>query len=925
MGFGHDETGLSAGWHLVEGNLPEGISGAVRARVSVVDVSGSTHDIPLGELRQDAPIEVVVMIPPGVRQIVIVGSSPAQPAPMKLPGLQLHALSRASAMRYMVHSIATRAGRTYSLSGLSALPRLMAPLVLGRVREAGQRVFARYQADLRLGEGEPGAGCQLGTHRLRRKLDARWQPVNQLRPCASASDGAEWEAYGDDPQFRLEHEGRARSLPAGWYQFDLDVTITAGRMRSPALYPDYGDGCSPQDMINLAGPDANGRIRALVLFKAPVSSLRFDPSIRRLQFAMRQSRLRRIGRIGALRRMLNGLHQHDGSRDRVGMITLLWSFARDAMSGGLSTAAARLYGADAQSTPNELNYPAWVRLYDTLTKDDRQLLEVRAQELAGRPLISVLLPVFQTPERWLRRCLDSVLAQAYGNWELCVVDDASPSAHVLDILEEYARRDPRIRVMRRSENGHIAIASNSALEMAKGSHFALLDHDDELRPDALLEMVEAIDKHPGVGLVYSDEDKIDEAGQRFHPYFKPDWNPDLLLSQNYLCHLTVVDTALARSVGGFRAGYEGSQDHDLFLRCAAQLESTRIHHVPKVLYHWRAISGSTALERGAKDYAAAAGVRAVEDHLRRTAPGARVEELGHGHYRVHWPLPAVLPKVSIIVPTRDRADLLRTCVESVLEKTHYANFEILVVDNQTSEPDALAYLDDLRGMERIRVLAFDAPFNYSAINNWAVAQAAGEVVCLLNNDIEVISGPWLDELVSQAVRPGTGAVGAMLYYPDRTIQHAGVILGLGGVANHIYAGQPAGHPGHGARALVAQNLSAITGACLVTTRAVYQSVGGLDECLQVAFNDIDFCLRLREAGYRNVWTPFAELIHHESASRGRDEFGEKRERFLGEVRYMQSRWGDWLNCDPAYNPNLSLGDINASLAFPPRPRGGSQA
>src|SRR5690606_9272676 len=340
-------------------------------------------------------------------------------------------------------------------------------------------------------------------------------------------------------------------------------------------------------------------------------------------------------------------------------------------------------------------------------------------------------------------------------------------------------------------------------------------------------------------------------------------------------------------VGGFRKGFEGSQDHDLFLRCTERLPAPPIHHVPRVLYHWRAIEGSTALARDAKDYAADAGARAVAEHLERMHPGARVEGLAHGHYRVRWPLPGSPPGVSLVIPTRDRVELLRTCVESILARTRYPDYEVLVVDNQSSEPATLDYLARIELDPRVRVLRYDAPFNYSAINNWAVGQCDGAVIGLVNNDIEVISPDWLAEMVSQAIRPGIGAVGAMLYYPNDTIQHAGVGLGIHGVASHLYVGMPRGYPGHGGRARVAQQLSAVTGACLVVARRAWEEVGGLDEALQVAFNDIDFCLRLGEAGYRNIWTPFAELYHHESASRGSEDSEEKQRRFAGEVELMQ--------------------------------------
>ena len=323
---------------------------------------------------------------------------------------------------------------------------------------------------------------------------------------------------------------------------------------------------------------------------------------------------------------------------------------------------------------------------------------------------------------------------------------------------------------------------------------------------------------------------------------------------------------------------------------------------------------AAAIERVCRE----AGLRAVAEHLQRTGAQATAEPLPHGHYRVRWRLPEPAPRVSIIVPTRDRAALLQACVESVLGLTDYPDFELLVVDNQSEEPEALAYLAELERRSRVRVLRYAQPFNYSAINNWAATQATGSVLCLLNNDIEVIAPDWLREMAGQASRADIGAVGAMLYYPDRTIQHAGVILGIGGIANHAFQHLPAGSPGYCARALVAQNLSAVTGACLVVRRAVFEQVGGLDEQLAVAFNDIDLCLRVRAAGYRNLWTPFAELVHHESVSRGADDTPDKRARFVGEVALMQARWGDLLREDPAYNPNLTLEATDFGFAFPPR-------
>jgi glycosyltransferase involved in cell wall biosynthesis len=902
-----------AGWYLVKGGSPVDVTPGAQGWAEVVDADDRVHRLPMGRLHPGVCCNAIVGIPLGARQMRFLATSADGDSP--LSGFQLQRLGRGRAyVRMLVGNAGEgRSGKIrYTLRTALAATR---PLLRGDLRSAGIHLAASYQHSLGRGAVVP---CGVSTTRGGVLRPAEWRPIHQLEADASA-DQMEWRATGDDPRFQLWCQDMPASLPGGWYRIDCRTTVDAGRMISPALYPDYGHGDQPYDMVRLPDPDRQGRIHALILLKSNVKTLRFDPSVRRLRFRVEKFELRRVGRAGALFLLLDRSRYSDGSRDWPTLIGTARSFVADALRHGLSAAASRLHRGDGGDSVEANDYANWVRRYDSFDGDDLRMMKERAGALGNGPLISVLLPVYETPERWLRRCIDSVIGQAYSRWELCIVDDASPSPHVTRILAEYVDADERIRFQRREANGHISLASNDALAMARGQFVALLDHDDELRPHALLEVAESLVDNPGAALVYSDEDKIDEQGRRFQPNFKPDWNPDLLLSQNYICHFTVIDADLVRRAGCFRAGYEGSQDHDLFLRCTERLEPSQVLHIPRVLYHWRAISGSTALERGAKDYASAAGVRAVSDHLMRVAPGAQVDELAHGHYRVRWPLPSRPPKVSIIVPTRDRVKLLSTCVESVLAKTRYPDFEIIIVDNQSIESDTLAYLDRIQLEDsRVRVLKYDAPFNYSAINNWAATQATGSVLCLLNNDIEVIDGGWLHELVSHGVRSKIGAVGAMLYYQDMTIQHAGVILGLGGVANHVYAGKPAGHPGHGARALVVQNMSAVTGACLVTRRDIYEQVGGLDENLQVAFNDIDYCLRLMEDGYRNVWTPFATLIHHESASRGRDEEGEKRERFLGEVRHMEQRWGELLHRDPSYNPNLSLEELNSGLAFPPR-------
>ena len=567
------------------------------------------------------------------------------------------------------------------------------------------------------------------------------------------------------------------------------------------------------------------------------------------------------------------------------------------------------------------SYERWVTTYDTLTNDRLSAQRESSRHLPRRPLISVLVPVYNTPEKWLTKAIASVGEQTYSNWELCLADDASTAPHVRPLLEHYAAADPRIKVCFREKNGHISAASNSALALATGDFIALLDHDDELTPHALYEIAMAHNADPTADFFYSDEDKIDEEGHRHEPYFKPDFLPDLFLAQNYTSHLTVYRAALMRQAGGFRLGYEGSQDWDLALRVVSLIpDFSKIRHIPKVLYHWRAIPGSTALLSSEKNYPVKAAHKALTDHFARLKQPVELIPVPGDHWRVKYPLPAQPPLVSLLIPTRNGLKFLKTCVDSILEKTTYPNYEILIVDNGSDDPATLDYFKTVAVKKSVRVVPYNAPFNYSAINNFAAKQANGTVLGLLNNDLEVIHADWLHEMVAQALRPQIGCVGAMLYYPNDTIQHAGVIIGLGGVAGHAFRDFPRNTEGVFNRARLVQNYGAVTAACLVIRKAVFDQVGGLDEkSLAVAFNDVDFCLKVRAAGYLNLWTPFAELYHHESASRGVEDTPEKHERFRGEVETMMQRWAQELKHDPAYNPNLTLELTDFTLAAPPRP------
>ena len=526
-----------------------------------------------------------------------------------------------------------------------------------------------------------------------------------------------------------------------------------------------------------------------------------------------------------------------------------------------------------------------------------------------RLTISVVMPTYNTAEFHLRQAIESVLAQSYPQWELCIADDASPDTRIQQLLKEYRQRDSRIKVIFRSANGHISAASNSALVLATGEYVAFVDHDDMLAPHALLLIIEAINQNPSAQILYSDEDKIDEQGNHSAPYFKPDWNPDLFFSQNYVAHLSVYHRKLLLHIGGFRTGVEGSQDQDLLLRCLPYLKQGEIVHVPAVLYHWRMTNGSVALDPGEKSYTTEAGIKALRDFFSAQGRADIKVEAGAvpNTYRTRYPISKPEPLVSLLVPTRDMLEVLEPCIRSILEKTTYQNYEVLILDNGSIKSATLDYFDQVQAADsRVRVIPYHYPFNYSAINNYGVQHARGELIGLINNDVEIISPEWLTEMVSHALRPEIGCVGAKLYYANNTIQHAGVILGIGGVANHAYRNFPRGDHGYFARLSVVQNYSAVTAACLLVRKSIYEEVGGLEEeYLKVAFNDIDFCLKVREAGYRNLWTPYAELYHYESMSRGSEDTLEKQARFQREAEFMLRRWGNTLTSDPNHNSNLT--------------------
>ncbi|HEY3790050.1 MAG TPA: glycosyltransferase family 2 protein, partial [Urbifossiella sp.] len=553
----------------------------------------------------------------------------------------------------------------------------------------------------------------------------------------------------------------------------------------------------------------------------------------------------------------------------------------------------------SECTPPD-EYRRWISKNEP---GEAELKRQRSHRFSRSPKISIVAPVFNPPGEFLEAMIGSVREQTYPNWELCLAD-ASTAAHVRPILEKAAASDSRIRVEFLATNAGIVGNSNAAAQFASGDVLGLLDHDDTLAPFALHEIVAALNENPDADFLYSDEDKLDMHGVRVEPNFKPDWSPETLCSRNYICHFTVLKRDLFQKIGGFRTGFDGSQDYDLVLR--ASEAARQIVHVPRVLYHWRMHAQSTAFAKGTKNYAYDAGKRAVGEHLARLGIDASVHDGPIlGTYQVVHHL-RTQPLVSIIIPSKDQVALLSRCIES-LAKSSYANYEVVIVENGSQLPETHSYYRELSKQPHIRIIEWTRPFNYAAVNNLAAAESRGELLLFLNNDTEAINPDWLEAMVKQAVQPGVGAVGAKLYYADDTIQHAGIVVGMGGVAGHSHLFYPRQAQGYMQRLRITQNVAAVTGACLLMPRTVFESVGGFDEGFVLAFNDVDLCLSVLQAGYRVVWTPDAELYHLESKTRGYEDTSEKQARFKREYDLFHLKWSGFLKSgDPYFSPHFRL-------------------
>ncbi|GGG08246.1 glycosyltransferase family 2 protein [Paenibacillus aceti] len=734
-----------------------------------------------------------------------------------------------------------------------------------------------------------GLTALAGALQLRSRM--KLSPISDLEN----ADGT-WISTGIDPAFLLE--GR---FFCGWNI--LTFNSISDEIIPVKLYLDEGTGFSEEKSLMLDSIKI-GTNHYKTIFHVPLGTkrLRLDPGEQESRFNIEKIKIRKTIKYYIFIASVIKLCNQQGYRYT--FKTMTNKFLTTYKSEGLVGMKQKIRAFQNRNQNNSDNYGKWIS-YNENNNIDEMIKEIKFLEY--RPLISIILPVYNVDEVWLRKCIDSVINQIYGNWELCISDDASTKPHVKMVLTEYEKKDERIKVVYREKNGHISESSNSALEIATGGFIALLDHDDELATNALYEVVKLLNTYTDADMIYSDEDKIGINGERHSPYFKPDWSPDLILSNMYTCHLGVYRKSLVDKIGGFRKGFEGSQDFDLVLRLTEL--TTKIYHIPKILYHWRTIPESTASGSGAKNYTHFAGIKALEDTLRRRNIEGEVQEIeGYSNiYRLHYYLKEE-PMVSIIIPTRDMGLILDKCIESIINKTTYSNYEIIIADNGSEEKQTFDIFQKWKGVlgKKLHILTLDIPFNYSKINNLAVQESKGSLILLLNNDIEVISPNWLHEMVGYSLRSNTGAVGAKLYYPDRTIQHSGVIMGLGGVAGHAFRTCNEFDPGYFGMLLSNRNYSVVTAACMMVRKEVFYEVGGLEEELSVAFNDVDFCLKLMNQGYYNVCLNSISLYHHESKTRGAEDTPEKRERFTKEINYMLSKWPGIIERDPFYNINLSL-------------------
>lgn len=673
----------------------------------------------------------------------------------------------------------------------------------------------------------------------------------------------------------------------GWYMVEVDYAVKSKLIKSELLVSDK------KGQYSLALPCFKGKkVKRICYFSSSSNvQIRVDNGSNRIFSKNAKVKFVKLTEKFALSRMLNKFELRGYRPNNITVASELYEHYSDVFL----------------ELPRANSYKNWMRNIEPFIWSP--ILDVSLQDIK----ISILVPVYNTPVIFLSECIKSVLNQTYRNWELIIVDDCSTSLETIEFLNNLEIMDDRIKVVFRDKNGHISLATNTAIENASGDYLLFLDHDDTLSSNALNEVVFNVNGNRDAALIYSDEDKITSEGERYEPHFKPGFSPETLISQNYICHLMVVKKELVLSIHGLRATYEGSQDYDLLLRMLPYLNNENVIHIPKILYHWRSIEGSTASNPNEKSYSWDAGVNALQNYLDSNLKGFNASKgLMPNTYKLSMDL-GEQPFVTVIIPTRNRLDLIKVCLDTLLSITAYQNFEVIILDNDSDDLSTIEYLKQVSQVDKVKVIHAPGDFNFSKINNIGAKYASGELLCLLNNDIEIFDGNWMAEMVVQTLRPDVGCVGAKLLYPDDTVQHGGVILGLGGVAGHSHLGFGSNEPGYFDRLAIVHNTSAVTAACLMIKKSIFDEVNGLDEALPIAFNDIDFCLRVSELGYRNIWTPYSVLYHHESASRGYEETPEKIIRFSNESEFMKNRWGSSLSEDPFYNFNFDLNSHSYQL------------
>jgi len=715
-----------------------------------------------------------------------------------------------------------------------------------------------------------------------------------------------WLSLSDDPHFLV----KTPKLKKGWYLLYIDLGIN--QFQTAKLYPSFTSRkTTEKDSIEFPLKPLKATTRFFYI-DSDIKHLLFSPMENSGEFSVNTFRLVKVPAFYARRRQLTRIynlhHKYHNTNPKSVKLKLAKHAKAEDMT--LQTFTQKTYNETFSKQDNKKSYQQWI------TKTEKPKLQKYLNTISysgeNKPTFLILIRTYNTSPEHLKQCLQSVLNQTYDYWKVQILDQESTKKEHIKIINTYVDRDKRIALSKQQNNDPHLIKNNEALQLGVEDLTLFLDPNDQLSPHALQITADSFKKNPRAKLIYTDEDKIDESGLRFMPHFKPDWNQDLLYSQNYIGSSVFYKTKLIYGIKNFNIYSTPTQNYDLLLRYTHGLKREEIIHLPWILYHSRTSYTSQSVSKKESK----ADTRVLQSFYDENLSGVMVKSINEqpGIYRCTWPLPEKPPLVSLIIPTRDGYAILKTCVDSILEKTTYTNYEILILNNQSKCKKTINYLNQLNTMNNVRVLDWNKAFNYSEINNFGVSQAFGEVIGLVNNDIEVINPSWLTEMVSHTIRPEIGCVGAKLYFPNNTIQHAGVILGLGGGAGHAHKHFSRHDKGYFNRLISVQNYSAVTAACLLIRTSTFKEVGGLnEEHLTIAFNDVDLCLKVNEQGYRNLFTPWAELYHHESISRGAEDTPFKQKRANKEVSYLRRNWPQYISHDPAYNRNLTLTSENFSL------------